>query len=53
MNRDTRAAWLSNYKGLMDQTYDAVTGDRRSCELTRLILRLHVMLSASRKHVLK
>jgi nuclear pore complex protein Nup107 len=72
MNRDTRAAWLSDYKGLMDQAYDAVvklltsdwmmgdeTGDRRSRELTRvrqiyvpeLILRLHVMLYASREHV--
>ncbi|KAG1854566.1 hypothetical protein F4604DRAFT_1801736, partial [Suillus subluteus] len=72
MNRDTRAAWLSDYKGLMNQAYDAVvklltsnwmipdgTGERRSCELTRVrqiyvpefILRLHVMLYASREHV--
>ncbi|KAG2344595.1 hypothetical protein BDR05DRAFT_1058805 [Suillus weaverae] len=72
MNRDTRIAWLSGYKGLIDQAYDAVvklltsdymmpdeTGDRRSRELTRvrqifvpeLILRLHVMLYASREHV--
>jgi nuclear pore complex protein Nup107 len=72
MNRDTRAAWLSDYKGLMDQAYDAVvklltsdwmmpdvTGDYRSRELMRcrqiyipeLILRLHVMLYASREHV--
>ncbi|KAG1743858.1 hypothetical protein EDB19DRAFT_1697425 [Suillus lakei] len=49
MNRDTRAAWLSDYKGLIDQAYDAVvtlltsdwmmsdeTGDRRSRELTRI-----------------
>lgn len=74
MNRDTRAAWLSDYKGLIDQAYDAVvklltsdwmmpdeTGDRRSRELIRvrqiyvpeLILRLHVMLYASREHVLE
>ncbi|KAG1841563.1 hypothetical protein DFJ58DRAFT_718154 [Suillus subalutaceus] len=72
MNRDTRAAWLSDYKGLMDQAYDAVvklltsdwmmpdgTGERRSRELTRvrqiyvpeLILRLHVMLYASRENL--
>lgn len=72
MNRDTRAAWLSDYKGLMNQAYDAVvklltsdwmmpdvTGDHRSQELMRcrqiyipeLILRLHVMLYASRVHV--
>ncbi|KAG1772965.1 nuclear pore protein 84/107 [Suillus placidus] len=72
MNRDTRAAWLSDCTGLIDQVYDAVvklltsdwmmpdeTGDRRSRELTRvrqiyvreLILRLHVMLYASREHV--
>ncbi|KAG1763900.1 107-domain-containing protein [Suillus placidus] len=49
MNRDNRAAWLSDYKGLIDQAYDAVvklltsdcmmpdeTGDRRSRELTRV-----------------
>ncbi|KAG1856956.1 hypothetical protein DFJ58DRAFT_878706 [Suillus subalutaceus] len=24
MNRDTRVAWLGDYKGLMDQAYDAV-----------------------------
>ncbi|KAG2346195.1 hypothetical protein BDR05DRAFT_959792 [Suillus weaverae] len=72
MNRDTRAAWLSDYTGLMDQAYDVIvklltsdwmmldeTGDRRSRELTRvrqiyvpeLILRLHVVLYASREHV--
>ncbi|KAG2115553.1 hypothetical protein BD769DRAFT_1363425 [Suillus cothurnatus] len=72
INRDIRATWLSDYKGLMDQAYDAVVklltsdwmmgdeiGDRRSRELTRirhiyvpeLILRLHVMLYASREHV--
>lgn len=72
MNRDTRVAWLSDYKGLIDQAYDAVVklltsdwmmpddaGDRRSRELTRvrqiyvpeLILRLHVMLYASREHI--
>jgi nuclear pore complex protein Nup107 len=46
MNRDTRAAWLSDYKGLIDQAYDAVVklltsdwmirdeaGDHRSREL--------------------
>ncbi|KAG1854581.1 107-domain-containing protein [Suillus subluteus] len=49
MNRDTKAAWLSDYKGLMYQAYDAVvklltsdwmmpdeTGGRRSRELTRV-----------------
>ncbi|KAG1769091.1 nuclear pore protein 84/107 [Suillus placidus] len=72
MNRDTRAAWLSDYTGLIDHAYDAVvklltsdwmmpdeTGDRHSYELTRvrqiyvpeLILRLHVMLYASREYV--
>ncbi|KAG1769941.1 hypothetical protein EV702DRAFT_1140296 [Suillus placidus] len=49
MNRDTRAAWLSNYEGFIDQAYDTVvklltsdwmmpdqTGDRCSHELTRV-----------------
>jgi nuclear pore complex protein Nup107 len=49
MNLGTRAAWLSDYKGIMDQAYNAIvklltsdwmmedrTGDWRSCELTRI-----------------
>ncbi|KAG1769094.1 hypothetical protein EV702DRAFT_1143159 [Suillus placidus] len=50
MNRDTRAAWLSDCQGLIDHAYDAVvkllitsdwmmpdeTGDRRSRKLTRV-----------------
>jgi nuclear pore complex protein Nup107 len=72
MNRGTRAAWLSDYKGIIDQAYNAIvklltsdwmmedgTGDWHSHELTwirqiyipELILRLHVMLYASREHV--
>ncbi|KAG1805835.1 uncharacterized protein BJ212DRAFT_1303898 [Suillus subaureus] len=49
MNQDTRVAWLSDYKGLLDQVYDAIiklltsdwmmpdeTGDRHSRKLTQV-----------------
>ncbi|KAF9221187.1 hypothetical protein BS17DRAFT_846289 [Gyrodon lividus] len=74
MNKDTRIAWLNDYKCLIDQAYESIVklltsdwmlpeqssnGDRRQREMSRirqiyipeLILRLHVMLYSSRKHI--
>ncbi|KAH7921000.1 nuclear pore protein 84/107 [Leucogyrophana mollusca] len=75
MNKDTRVAWLNDYKGLIDQAHDSIIklltsdwmlpdlsntgGDRRQREMNRirqiyipeLIIRLHIMLFASREHI--
>ncbi|OBZ72749.1 hypothetical protein A0H81_06689 [Grifola frondosa] len=75
MNKETRAAWLSDYKSLVDQAREQVTkllttdwlvsdvehrgDDRRRHDLIRirqiyvpeLIIRLHVMLTASRGRI--